>query len=73
MPAEVLDWHHGQRAVFRLPMEHSNDTDDPLLRVSFQPEHATLVHEGTSSPQTSLRAWAYDGPTALRGQFDLHS
>ena len=71
MPTEVLPQTHGQRSVFRLPIEYSGDEHDPVLRVSFQPEHALLVREGVNNQETPLRALEYEGPTALRGRFDL--
>jgi hypothetical protein len=67
MPAEIKAPPKVKRTVYRASMEYQMTEKGPHLRVAFSPELANLVREG--SGQQEARAWTYDGPARLRGNF----
>jgi hypothetical protein len=69
MPAEIGTQPQVKRAVYRASIEYQATEQGPHLRVTFQPEDSNMVHAG--SRQQEARAWTYDGPMALRGNFSL--
>lgn len=69
MPAELSPQPRVKRAVYRAAIDYHITEQGPQLRVAFQPESGNLVRVG--SGQQQLRAWIYDGPMALRGNFSL--
>lgn len=71
MPAEIGTQSKVKRAIYRASLEYQMTDKGPHLRVDFDPEHINLVREG--EVQREARAWAYDGPMALRGNFHIAS
>ncbi len=71
MPAEIGVQPKVSRAVYRASLHYQTTEQGPQLRVTFSPEAANLVREG--SIRQEARPWSYDGPMALRGNFHLAS
>ncbi len=71
LPAEIPSTGMVKQAVYRTTMNYGVGLEGPWLRVSFIPERASLMREGTPVKEAAPQSWNYDGRVALQQRINL--
>ena len=58
--------------IYRVPLDYRPDATRPLLHVMLVRDQIIQVRASETDGQSWPQKWIYDGPMALRGEFEQH-